>query len=226
MIFQEKIKVLLIEDDLRLRSAYVQMLSSTLEYQVCGEYTSINQAIKRINELDEVIILMDVYLKEKSSIDRIIDIKKVNSLNKIVMLSNDASALTITESFKKGADGYLLKRDAALSLGHYLALLNKHDHVVSPGAVNVLVQFLRGLTGLAADSPEFIIALSSLTKAQKLVYEELLTGKTYTQMGGALGISKHTVAQHVQKIYKAFNVQTRPQLTSLIRNPSSEKYLS
>ena len=213
--------VIIIEDDHQLRSSFVHILSASNEYKVCGEYTNVDQALKRINELDSLIILLDVHLKKDSSLDRINDIKRVNPFNKIVMLSNDSSAITITDAFKKGADGYLLKSDASLSLGYHLSLLNKHDHIVSPGASNALIQFLRGLTGFAEHSPEFVLALSSLTRAQKLVYEEMLTGKTYTQIGGALGISKNTVAQHVQKIYRAFKVRTRAQLTSLVSNPES-----
>lgn len=213
--------VIIIEDDHQLRSSFVHVLSASNEYKVCGEYTNVDQALKRINELDSLIILLDVHLKKDSGLDRINDIKRVNPFNKIVMLSNDSSAITITDAFKKGADGYLLKSDASLSLGYHLSLLNKHDHLVSPGASNALIQFLRGLTGFAENSPEFVLALSSLTRAQKLVYEEMLTGKTYTQIGGALGISKNTVAQHVQKIYRAFKVRTRAQLTSLVSNPGS-----
>jgi DNA-binding NarL/FixJ family response regulator len=211
--------VIIIEDDHQLRSSFVHVLSASNEYKVCGEYTNVDQALKRINELDSLIILLDVHLKKDSGLDRINDIKRVNPFNKIVMLSNDSSAITITDAFKKGADGYLLKSDAALSLGYHLSLLDKHDHVMSPGSASAMVQFLKGLTGFSENSPEFLGALSSLTKAQKLVYEEMLTGKTYTQIGGTLGISKNTVAQHVQKIYRAFKVRTRAQLTSLLRSP-------
>ncbi len=212
--------VVIIDDDFNLRNSYVHILSQSEEYKVYGEYLNVDQALKRINELDSLIILLDVHLERESSIDRINDIKRVNPYNKIIMLSNDCCANTITEAFKKGADGYLLKSDAALSLGYYLSLLDKHDYVMSPGSASAMVQFLKGLTGFSENSPEFLQALSSLSKAQKLVYEEMLTGKTYTQIGGAIGISKNTVAQHVQKIYRAFNVKTRAQLTSLINSPS------
>lgn len=214
--------VVIIEDDHQLRSSFVQVLAASGEYKVCGEYTNVDQALKRINELDNVIILLDVHLKNETGIERINDMKRVNPYNKIVMLSNESSAITIADSFKKGADGYLLKSDASLSLGHYLSLLERHDHVVSPEAANALIQFLRGLTGYSENSPEFLLSFSSLTRAQKLVYEEMLTGKTYTQIGGALGISKNTVAQHVQKIYRAFKVKTRAELTSLVRNPKAD----
>ncbi len=213
--------VVIIEDNLKLRSSYVHILVASGDYRVCGEYTNVDLALKRINELDSVIILLDVHLNNELGIDRINDIKRVNPYNKIVMLSNDSSALTIADAFKKGADGYFLKSDASLMLGQYLSLLSKHDHVVSPGAANSLIQFLRGLTGHSENSPEFLLSLSSLTRAQKLVYEEMLTGKTYTQIGGALGISKNTVAQHVQKIYRAFKVRTRAELTSLVKNPKA-----
>jgi DNA-binding CsgD family transcriptional regulator len=54
--------------------------------------------------------------------------------------------------------------------------------------------------------------LQQLTRAQRAVYRELLTGKNYREIAKIIGISKNTVGQHIQRIYKTFGVNSTTEL--------------
>jgi len=210
---KEKQRIVLIEDDLKLRHSLVETINRSADYVVAGEYNDVNAALRRINELPNSIIFLDVHLNGTDSLGSIDTIKRQNPYNKIVMLSSDSSSVSIVTAFQNGADGYLLKEDAVFSFGNYLNDIARFQYVVSQSVANSLVTYLANfrqpISGATAVSTSKI---DMLTPAQKLVYRQLLTDKNYNQIGEHLGISRNTVGQHVQKIYRILGVNTRMEL--------------
>jgi DNA-binding NarL/FixJ family response regulator len=212
----ERARVIIIEDEPILRNALVSVINQSRHFVVAGEYATVQAASSRINEFPFVIVLMDVHLEEGTTIEYINVIKRINPYNKIIMLTSDASSLTILNCFRRGADGYLLKEDATISIGTYLENVSKYEFVVSPGIANTLVHFINQLDSQTASfEGNNTLNISKLTVAQKSVYRELLTGKNYHDIGKTLNISKNTVGQHVQRIYKAFSVNSRAALLTV-----------
>lgn len=209
----EQVRVIIIEDEPILRNALVSVINQSRNFVVAGEYPTVQAAMCRINEFPFVIVLMDVHLEEGTPIEHINVIKRLNPYNKIIMLTSDASSATIIDCFRRGADGYLLKEDATISIGTYLENVSKYEYVVSPGIANTLVHFINQLDPQSLDNKtDNTESLTKLTKAQKVIYRELITGKSYHEIAEAIGISKHTVSQHVQRVYRAFNVKSRAEL--------------
>ena len=206
-------RIIIIEDEPMLRNALVSVINQSRNFVVAGEYATVQAASRRINEFPFVIILMDVHLQDGTTIEHINILKRLNPYNKIIMLTSDVSSSTILDCFRHGADGYLLKEDATIAIGTYLENVSKYEYVVSPGIANTLVHFINQLdvqkATLDRDNTDKI---QRLTKAQRFVYRELLTGKNYHEIGETIGISKNTVGQHVQRIYKTFGVKSRAEL--------------
>ena len=206
-------RIIIIEDEPMLRNALVSVINQSRNFVVAGEYATVQAASRRINEFPFVIILMDVHLQDGTTIEHINILKRLNPYNKIIMLTSDVSSSTILDCFRRGADGYLLKEDATIAIGTYLENVSKYEYVVSPGIAITLVHFINQLdvqkATLDRDNTDKI---QRLTKAQRFVYRELLTGKNYHEIGETIGISKNTVGQHVQRIYKTFGVKSRAEL--------------
>jgi len=209
----EQVRVIIIEDECFLRDALVSVINQSKNFVVVGEYETVKPAMLRSSEFPFVILLMDVHLQESNTIEYINLIKRQNPYSKLIMLTSDASSATILECFRRGADGYLLKEDATIAVGTYLENVSKYEYVVSPGIANSLVHFINQLdTQSLYNKTDNTESLKKLTTAQKVIYRELITGKSYQEMAEAIGISKHTVSQHVQRVYKAFNVKSRAEL--------------
>ena len=60
-------------------------------------------------------------------------------------------------------------------------------------------------------------ALANLSKAQRRVFVHLIDGLAEKQVAGKLHISQTTVHNHVQAIYRAFEVHSRPELLARTR---------
>jgi len=210
-----KQRIIIVEDEALLRHSFVSVLNQSSRYVVVGEYDNLKDATKRIYELSDLIILLDVHLFGEQTIESINQLKRINPYNRILMLSSDVSSKTVISCLKNGADGYLAKEDAVLALGSYLDQCMKFDHVLSPAAANSLVYYLQSPNSGTNNSTELhSFVTNEMTNAQKLVYRELVKGKSYQDIGESLGVSKNTVGQHVQRIYKVLGVHSRAELMS------------
>jgi two-component system nitrate/nitrite response regulator NarL len=212
-MLKDKTNIIIIEDEPLLRHSFVSVINLSSNYVVVGEYEDLKEAIKRIHQFHSLIILLDVHLHGEKTVDSINLLKRINPYNKIIMLSSDSSYQTIVDCIRNGADGYLVKEDAVLALGSFLHLSMVHDYVLSPTAANSMCNFVQTMsfthayhTG-ANKNPT-----AELTTAQKLVYRELVRGKSYQDIADSLGISRNTVGQHVQRIYKALEINSRAEL--------------
>jgi DNA-binding CsgD family transcriptional regulator len=81
-------------------------------------------------------------------------------------------------------------------------------------------------SGLATDTPapggpraQCVVVVDSLTPAQRRVFTYLVDGIVEKRIAALLGLSRHTVHNHVRAIYRAFEVQSRPELLArLVRD--------
>jgi DNA-binding NarL/FixJ family response regulator len=205
------IKVILIEDDNALRYALAQMVRLSAELELVGEYPDVESALTDISEAPVPVVLLDVFLANGlSGIDSIRSIKTINPYCKVLLLTGDCQSSTIISGFRAGADGYLLKEDAILGLVEHLHNLVRHGWCVSPGVVGSLIRIVNNPMTYGADAPA--IDLSSLTKTQLMVVQELAKGDRYEDIGQRLNMARNTVNQHVQRIYRKLGVTSRSEL--------------
>jgi two-component system nitrate/nitrite response regulator NarL len=212
-MLKDKTNIIIIEDEPLLRHSFVSVINQSSNYVVVGEYEELKEAIKRIHQFPNLTILLDVHLHGVKTVDSINMLKRINPYNKIIMLSSDSSYHTIVDCIRNGADGYLVKEDAVLALGSFLNQSIQHDYVLSPTAANSMCNFVQSMSFTHAYHTKATKDPTvDLTTAQKLVYRELIRGKSYQAIAENLGISRNTVAQHVQRIYKTLEINSRAEL--------------
>jgi two-component system nitrate/nitrite response regulator NarL len=212
-MLKDKTNIIIIEDEPLLRHSFVSVINQSSNYVVVGEYEELKEAIKRIHQFPNLTILLDVHLHGVKTVDSINMLKRINPYNKIIMLSSDSSYQTIVDCIRNGADGYLVKEDAVLALGSFLNQSIQHDYVLSPTAANSMCNFVQSMSFTHAYHTKATKDPTvDLTTAQKLVYRELIRGKSYQAIAENLGISRNTVAQHVQRIYKTLEINSRAEL--------------
>ena len=71
------------------------------------------------------------------------------------------------------------------------------------------------------ESPEAALALRSLSRSQRRVFDVLLTGQSEKVVARTLRLSIHTVHNHVQAIFRLLDVHSKPEL--LARYVANEK---
>jgi DNA-binding CsgD family transcriptional regulator len=85
-----------------------------------------------------------------------------------------------------------------------LIVAGQHDTDEVESEVSTLIGQLKPTT-----------ALDQLTKAERRVFDQLLTGSSEKEVAGKLEISQHTVHNHIKQIYRKLKVNSRPELLAL-----------
>jgi DNA-binding NarL/FixJ family response regulator len=109
-------KILVVDDSDRFRQFLVLSLRQRTEFQLVYEASDGLEAVERAEELKPDLILMDIGLPGVNGIEAWRRIQKVSPHSKILFVSLESSADVVQEALQLGAQGYILKANAAREL--------------------------------------------------------------------------------------------------------------
>ena len=92
------------------------MLKEIPELQIAGEVADGLQAIRKAEELQPDLIVLDIGLPSLNGIEAARRIRKISPDSKILFVSQESSADVVREALGTGARGYILKTDAGRDL--------------------------------------------------------------------------------------------------------------
>jgi len=150
------------------------------------------------------IVLMDIGLPDASGIEGVARIHSVSPASKVIILTIHAEDEKVFDAICAGASGYLLKpSDPARIL----------DAVrdVQRGAAPINPFIARKMLGLFARlaPPRTSESDYGLTDREKTILQRLVDGLTMEQIAAALGLSYHTIGNHLRNIYRKLHVSSR-----------------
>lgn len=110
------VSILLIDDFEPWRRLVSSILKPKLKFQTICEVSDGLEAVWEAGELQPNLILLDIGLPTLNGIEAARRIRKVAPEAKIVFLSQKCSAYVVQEALDLGAQGYVVKSDAASEL--------------------------------------------------------------------------------------------------------------
>ena len=108
------INVLLVDDE----KDFIEPLGERLKLRDFNVEvaTSGKDALKLIKKQEFDVIVLDVLMPGKDGIETLKDIKKINQLSQVIMLTGHATVETAIEGMKQGAFDYLMKPTETIEL--------------------------------------------------------------------------------------------------------------
>ena len=102
-----KIKVLLVDDE----EDFVESLAERLQLRNFEVKSALNgdDAIKLVSENEFDVIILDVKMPVKSGIETLKEIKNINQLSQVIMLTGHATVESAIQGMKLGAYDYIMK---------------------------------------------------------------------------------------------------------------------
>ena len=110
------IRVLIVDDFEPFRRFVRSLIEKRPELQIVGETSDGLEVIQKVEQLKPDLILLDIGLPSVNGIEAGRQIRKVSPDSKILFVSLESSADVVQEALQLGAQGYLLKADAAREL--------------------------------------------------------------------------------------------------------------
>ena len=102
-----KISVLLVDDE----KDFVESLAERLQIRDFNVTTALSgdEALKLVEDSDFDVIVLDVQMPGKSGVETLKEIKNLEQLSQVIMLTGHATVKTAIEGMKSGAYDYLMK---------------------------------------------------------------------------------------------------------------------
>jgi DNA-binding NarL/FixJ family response regulator len=110
------VRVLVVDDYEPWRRYVSSTLQKQPRLQVVGEASDGLEAVKKAEELQPDLILLDIGLPTLNGIEAARRIRKVSPMSKILFLSQNYSLDVAAEALSTGASGYIVKSNAASDL--------------------------------------------------------------------------------------------------------------
>jgi CheY-like chemotaxis protein len=124
-------RVLIVEDHEIVRRGICALLSRDPTLVVIFQTADGEEAVKKAQELQPTLILLDVTLPGMSGIEAAYRLREVSPASKIIFLSQHDSLQIVKNAFKTGGHGYVLKSDAALDLLDAIRCVREGNQFVS-----------------------------------------------------------------------------------------------
>jgi DNA-binding NarL/FixJ family response regulator len=110
------ISVLVIEDFEPVRNLICTKLKTDPRLEVVGQVSDGVEGVKKAQELQPHLILLDIGLPRLNGLEAARRICKVSPSSKIVFVTQESSTETIEEALRLGAKGYIVKTDVGREL--------------------------------------------------------------------------------------------------------------
>lgn len=196
------IRIVLVEDDERLRGLLVSHLESSPGIRCIAAYGDAESALRDAPDKAPDIILMDINLPGISGIEAIRAMKPALPATDFVILTVFEDNKRIFEALEAGAVGYLLKSTSPKELIEAL-------HEVRRGGSPTSAPIARKIVQSFQRHPVPDTSHEALTEREDEVLTQLARGFTYKEISQNLFISRDTVHSHIRNIYRKLHVRSR-----------------
>jgi DNA-binding NarL/FixJ family response regulator len=133
-------RVLVVDDHAVIRRGVQGILNAFPEWELCGEASNGEEAIKLAEQLKPEIIVMDVSMPGLNGLEATRIIRKMLPGTKVLLLTLHSSTELVRSAFRAGAQGYVLKSDAEQELVRAMTVVIGDGTYVSPSIDGQLIQ--------------------------------------------------------------------------------------
>lgn len=198
-------RVIIVEDDERLRSYAMAALAPAAEIEIVGDAANLADGLPLV-ELVPDLALLDLGLPDGSGIQLIEAIRAKAPACRILVFTVFEDKASVLNTLKAGADGYILKDTTAeMVLAHVRATL-AGETPISARAASHLLSIVRDEpvveAAAAPDAPH-------LSPRERELLEYLARGLSRKEAARVMELSPYTVAEYMQSIYRKLQVRSR-----------------
>jgi len=212
VVDRDRIRVAVVEDDARLRRAFVHVLESSADCVSAGAFATGAEAVKKIPALDPDVVIMDVNLPDSTGVEYIAALSEKLPDAQILIVTVYQDPETTFQALAAGAHGYLVKPVMPDRLLEAIREVREGGVPMTRTIARKVIQAFRErkAEARAAQSPAPPGDHNGvLAPREQQVLELLCEGCYYKEIAKKLGISISTVGTYVKRIYEKLHCTNR-----------------
>ena len=223
------IRILVVDDHTLFRRGLTALLARDPQLSVIADAADAGQAIRKAEELQPDLILLDNHLPGVHGVDALPALHQAAPAARILMLTVSEDEEDLAAALRAGAQGYLLKTIEGDALTAAVQRAMQGDSVIAPEMMGKLVAAYRNAAlsgveplpmppkaipepaGAAQTTSQTAVpdVLAALSPRERDILRGIARGASNKEIAREHGIAETTVKIHVQHILRKLDVSSR-----------------
>jgi NarL family two-component system response regulator LiaR len=200
-----KTRILIADDHAMLREGMRNLLEQEKDFELVGEATNGEEAVKIAKELKPDIVIMDIVMPKLNGVEATKQIKQISPSTAILILTAYSDVRYIIGLLEVGACGYLLKYSPGKDVVKAIRAVRSGESILDPEVTRKLIQRLANLS----KSEEQRGISGQLTTREMEILNWASRGLSNKEMSEKLFISLRTVKAHMTNIFNKLGCSSR-----------------
>jgi DNA-binding NarL/FixJ family response regulator len=196
-------RIVLAEDHILVREGIKKIIEAFADLEVVGEVSDGLQLLDFLRQLPVNMVILDISMPNLSGIEATKEIKRNFPQVKVLILTMHKKREYLNDALAAGADGYLLKEDAAKELLSAIQKIRQAEVYVSP----LLSAELAALYAQTRRQSPYLAVEESLTPREIEIIKLIAEGKSSKEIGTLLFLSFRTIQNHRTKIMRKLKLK-------------------
>lgn len=202
--------ILIVDDHPLFREGLKSIITRNSRFEVVGEAGTGKQALLLAKQLRPDLVVMDISLPDKSGIDVTSDIRRLLPETRVVIVSIHSKIDHISEAFRAGATGYVVKESAADRLAQGLVAVSRGEYFLDTSLSHKVVEKLMEFPEKDAKITD--ARYERLTPREQQVMRLLAEGLSTKEIAEKLFISPKTVENHRANLMSKLDLHSTMEL--------------
>ncbi|GJM32096.1 MAG: DNA-binding response regulator [Saprospiraceae bacterium] len=201
---EQKIRILLYEDNRDLREGMTFMLKATPTLEFVGAFPDAGNLEMQIPGLAPDVILMDIDMPGRSGIEATAIVKAIRPQAQVLILTVFEEEEKIFSAIRNGAAGYLLKRTPPSEIIDAIHDAQQGGSPMTSSIARKVLQFFQQQPPVDQPKPDY-----NLSSRELDILKSLMKGHSYKLIADEHFISMDTVRSHIRHIYEKLQVNSK-----------------
>ena len=193
-------RVLIVDDERLFLDSISYMISQIKEIQVVGTVTDIENVLSLSNDTNPDLVLMDVYIKNETSLHLINDIKNISANIKVLVMSSSISKEIVKTSIAYGANGIISKDIDSNNLINVLKSTYQGHYVFDKNSFETLQNILESNVNYLDNRIKKCEI--DFNEKEMLIITKITQGKSTDQIADEMHYSLGTIKNYITRINK------------------------
>jgi DNA-binding NarL/FixJ family response regulator len=199
---QAPIRLLVVEDHRMFAEALTAMLATQPGLEVVGSAASVASAVVEARRLRPTVVLMDYRLPDGDGTAAARAIRGENPQVRVLLLTASAEVSLLREVLRAGCSGIVTKGRSIGELVHAVRAAAGGETVISAAVLDQVVRASDDDSGVLSERQVEMLRLTA-------------EGLSAMEIAARLGLSVHTVRNHLQGCMRKLGVHSKTQAVSL-----------
>ena len=206
----KKIRVVLADDHVMLRSGLKLLLNGQMDIEVVGEASDGAEAVSKTAELKPDVLLLDITMPNMGGIDALRTIKEKSPSISILILTMHENEAYLLEALKAGASGYILKKAADNELMSAIRAVYSGEVFIPSSLTRSVVEEM--VSGSVSREESVDNDQEQLSPRELEVLTLVAQGYTNQQIADRLYLSVKTVETYKARVMEKLSLGSRVEL--------------